>query len=164
VDGTYDTFFWGWVPFVDPDPMLSYFTAAEIGNYNDANWTDPEYDVMYQAQKEEIDEEARVGIVHDMLTMFHDAAVYIPVYLGPDLQAYRTDTFEGWVKQPAEVGPVMFSNSSPSYALLAPIGAGGGGSDSGINWLLWGGIGAGVILLIAVFLTARRSATKDERE
>jgi hypothetical protein len=58
----------------------------------------------------------------------------------------------------------MFSNSSPSYALLAPIGAGGGGSDSGINWLLWGGIGAGVILLIAVFLTARRSATKDERE
>jgi peptide/nickel transport system substrate-binding protein len=164
VDGTYDTFFWGWTPFVDPDPMLSYFTEAELGNYNDANWSDPEFDAMYLEQKEEIDEEARIAIVHDMLTLFHDAAVYIPLYLGPDLQAYRTDTFEGWVKQPAEVGPVMFSNSSPSYARLAPVGGDGGGSDAGTNWLLWGGIAAGVVVLFAVFLMARRSSTRDERE
>ncbi len=44
VEGTYDTFYWGWVPFVDPDPMLVNFTEAELGNYNDANWFDPEYD------------------------------------------------------------------------------------------------------------------------
>jgi peptide/nickel transport system substrate-binding protein len=164
VDGTYDTFFWGWTPFVDPDPMLSYFTEAELGNYNDANWSDPEFDAKYLEQKEEIDEEARIAIVHDMLTLFHDAAVYIPLYLGPDLQAYRTDTFEGWVKQPAEVGPVMFSNSSPSYARLAPVGGEAGGSDGGTNWLLWGGIAAGVVVLFAVFLVARRSSTRDERE
>ena len=60
--------------------------------------------------------------------MFHDAAVYIPMYVAPDLQAYRTDTFEGWVKQPAEIGPVMFSNTSPSYVQLTPIGAEAGGS------------------------------------
>ncbi|HSK05968.1 MAG TPA: ABC transporter substrate-binding protein [Acidimicrobiia bacterium] len=164
VEGTYDTFFWGWVPFVDPDPMLSYFTEAEVGNYNDANWFDPEFDAMYLAQKEEIDEEERIAIVHDMLTLFHDAAIYIPMYLGPDLQAYRTDTFEGWVKQPAEIGPVMFTNSSPSYARLSPIGVEGGGSDDGINWLLWGGIAAGVVVLAAVFLMGRRTSTRDERE
>ncbi|MGH8948592.1 MAG: LPXTG cell wall anchor domain-containing protein, partial [Acidimicrobiia bacterium] len=88
--------------------------------------------------------------------------VYFPAYVSPDLQAYRTDTFEGWVKQPADVGPVMFSNSSPSYAQLTPIGADAGAS--GTNWLLWGGIAAGVIVLAGVFLAARRSATKDERE
>jgi peptide/nickel transport system substrate-binding protein len=164
VEGTYDTFFWGWVPFVDPDPMLSYFTEAEVGNYNDANWFDPEFDAMYLAQKEEIDEGERIAIVHDMLTLFHDAAIYIPMYLGPDLQAYRTDTFEGWVKQPAEIGPVMFTNSSPSYARLSPIGAEGGGSDDGINWLLWGGIAAGIVVLAAVFLMSRRTASRDERE
>jgi peptide/nickel transport system substrate-binding protein len=164
VEGTYDTFFWGWTPFVDPDPMLSYFTEAEVGNYNDANWFDPEFEAMYLAQKEEIDEGERIAIVQDMLTLFHDAAIYIPMYLGPDLQAYRTDTFEGWVKQPAEIGPVMFTNSSPSYARLSPIGAEGGGSDEGINWLLWGGIAAGVVVLLAVFLMARRSSTRDERE
>jgi len=142
--------------------MLSYFTAAEIGNYNDANWTDPRWDELYLEQKEEIDPERRVEIVHEMLTLLHDAAVYIPMYLGPDLQAYRTDTFEGWVKQPAEVGPVMFTNSSPSYVLLRPTGDAGGASD--VNWLLWGGIAAGVIVLAGVFLASRRNATKDERE
>ena len=80
VDGTYDTFYWGWVPFVDPDPMLSYFTEAEIGNYNDANWFDPAYDALYTEQNQEVDPDQRVEIVHEMLTMFHDAAVYIPMY------------------------------------------------------------------------------------
>ena len=55
IDGTYDTFYWGWVPFVDPDPMLSYFTEAEIGNYNDANWFDPAYDALYTEQNQEVD-------------------------------------------------------------------------------------------------------------
>ncbi len=162
VEGTYDTFYWGWTPFVDPDPMLSYFTEAELGSYNDANWFDPEFDAMYAAQNQEIDEDTRIGIVHDMLTLLHDAAVYIPLQLSPDLQAYRTDTFEGWVKQPAEIGPVMFSNSSPSYALLTPI-EGGGGLGSG-NLLLWGGIAAGVVVIVGVFLATRRKSTADDRE
>ncbi|MGH3667300.1 MAG: ABC transporter substrate-binding protein [Acidimicrobiia bacterium] len=162
VEGTYDTFFWGWVPFVDPDPMLSYFTEAEIGNYNDANWFDPEYDALYTEQNQQVDPDQRVETVHEMLTMFHDAAVYIPMYVAPDLQAYRTDTFEGWVKQPADIGPVMFSNTSPSYVQLTPIGAEAGGS--GINWLLWGGIAAGVILIAGVFLAMRNRSTADDRE
>ena len=162
VEGTYDTFFWGWVPFVDPDPMLSYFTEAEIGNYNDANWFDPAYDALYTEQNQEVDPDRRVEIVHEMLTMFHDSAVYIPMYIAPDLQAYRTDTFEGWVQQPADIGPVMFSNTSPSYVQLTPVGADAGAS--GINWLLWGGIAAGVIVIAGVFLAMRNRSTADERE
>jgi peptide/nickel transport system substrate-binding protein len=189
VDGTYDTFFWGWVPFVDPDPMLSYFTEEEIGNYSDANWFDPAYDAMYAEQNTEVDPDRRLEIVHDMLTLFHDAAIYIPMYLGPDLQAYRTDTFEGWVKQPADIGPVMFSNSSPSYVLLHPVGdqpddptattvegttgsttddgtpvAGGEGDDGGggANWLLIAGLG--VVVVGGGVLIARRRGSADERE
>ena len=142
VEGTYDSFYWGWTPFVDPDPMLSYFTEAELGNWNDANWSNPRYEELYLLQKEEVDPDARLAIVHEMLTVFYNDAVYFPLYYAPNLQAYRTDAFEGWVRQPAEVGPVMFSNSSPSYALLSPVGAdttgettettaGGGDVDSG---------------------------------
>jgi peptide/nickel transport system substrate-binding protein len=164
VEGTYDTFYWGWVPFVDPDPMLSYFTEAEIGNYNDANWTDPRYEELYLEQKEELDPDRRVEIVHEMLTVLHEAAVYLTVNLAPDLQAYRTDTFEGWVRQPAEIGPIMFSNSSPSYAQLTPIGADGGASDSS-NLLLWGGILVGVVVVLGgIFLVTRRKASSDDRE
>jgi peptide/nickel transport system substrate-binding protein len=163
VDGTYDTFFWGWVPFVDPDPMLSYFTEAEIGNFNDANWFDPAYDEMYIEQNTEVDPERRVEIVHDMLTLFHESAIYIPMYLGPDLQAYRTDTFEGWIKQPADIGPVIFNNTSPTYVALTPVGASDDGG-SGVNWLLWGGIAAVVVILAGVLLARRNRSTADERE
>ena len=164
IEGTYDTFFWGWTPFVDPDPMLSYFTEAELYNYNDANWTDPAYEELYLEQKEELDPDRRVEIVQEMLTILHDSGVYISMYLSPDLQAYRTDTFEGWVRQPAEIGPVFFSNSSPSYALLTPIGA-EGADDGSNNLLIIGGAVAAVVVIGGVFLAMRnRSSSADERE
>jgi peptide/nickel transport system substrate-binding protein len=122
VDGTYDTFYWGWVPFVDPDPMLSYFTEAELGNYNDANWSDPRFEELYLEQKQEVDPERRLEIVHEAVKLIYDNAGYIAMWYSPDLQAYRTDKFEGYVQQPADIGPVLFSQSSPSYALLRPIG------------------------------------------
>ena len=128
--GDYDSFQWGWTPFVDPDPMLSYFTSAQLpyeedpsDYYNDANWTDPEYDRLYQEQRVDLDPQSRVETVHEMLRIMHAAAGYMPLWYSPDLQAYRNDTFEGWVQQPTGTGPVMFSNSSPSYVLLTPAGA-----------------------------------------
>ena len=57
-----------------------------------------------------------------MVRIIHDAAIYPALWYTPDLQAYRTDRFEGFVRQPAEVGPVIFSQSSPSYALITPVG------------------------------------------
>lgn len=182
VDGTYDTFYWGWVPFVDPDPMLSYFTESELGNWNDANWFDPQFDALYLEQNQELDEARRIEIVHEMLTIFHDAAVYLPMWLGPDLQAYRTDTFEGWVKQPADVGPVFFSNSSPSYVLLRPVGAGEptdttapgdttattapseGDSGDGVPTWVWIAGGAVVLIGGGVAIAASRRKSEDERE
>ena len=134
-----------------------------MGNYNDANWFDPTFDAMYAEQNTEVDPERRVEIVHDMLTLFHDAAIYIPMYLGPDLQAYRTDTFEGWIKQPADIGPVIFNNTSPTYVQLRPVGA-AGDDGSGTNWLLWGGIAAAVVILAGVFLVMRNRSTSDDRE
>lgn len=123
VDGTYDTFYWGWVPFVDPDPMLSYFTEAELYNYNDANWTNARFEELYLEQKEEVDVDRRIEIVHEMVRILHDDAAYVALWYSPDIQAVRTDRFEGYVRQPADIGPVIFSQSSPSYALLQPVGA-----------------------------------------
>ncbi len=164
IDGTYDTFLWDWVPFVDPDPMLSYFTEAELGNYNDANWSDPRYEELYVEQKQEIDPERRIEIVHEMLTVFHEAAVYFPLLVEAEIQAYRTDRFEGWVRQPADTGPIIFAQTSPSYALLTPVGSESGG-ESGTNWLLWGGIAAGVVVIVGAFLAMRnRSSSADDRE
>jgi peptide/nickel transport system substrate-binding protein len=169
--GTYDMFHWSWTPYVDPDPQISYFRCSQIaqasdpGSYNnDANWCDPVYDKLYKQQNVELDRSKRLAIVHEMLTRFHDSASYNVIALTPDLQAYRTDRFTGWLRQPAAVGPVIFSNTSPTYASLAPIGssgAGGGGLGTpGLIGILVAGLLA--IGIVGWLVSRRRSA--DERE
>jgi peptide/nickel transport system substrate-binding protein len=163
VAGDYDSFAWGWTPFVDPDPMLSYFTSGEIGNYNDANWTDPEYDRLYEEQKSELDPDRRLELVHEMLRLFYNSGVYYPLAYTPDTQAYRNDRFEGWVRQPADIGAVMFSNTSPSYIRLQPIGGTAGGGLSPAV-LIGAGVAVALVVLFFVNNARRRRATADERE
>ncbi len=177
--GDYDMFVWGWTPFVDPDPMLSYFTCDLVSQdpddptnyYNDASLCDPEYDKLYKEQKVELDHDKRVDIVHRMLTRFYSQAVYFPLYYSADLQAYKKSKFQGWVRQPAETGPVLFSNSSPSYVRLEPAaataaaGGGGGGDDGGGGAGLIIGIGAVVLLgAVGLVVAMRRRGSADERE
>jgi peptide/nickel transport system substrate-binding protein len=98
-----------------------------------------------------------------MLRIFYDSATYNNIAQNPDLQAYRTDRFEGWLRQPADVGPVIFSNTSPTYANLTPIE--GGGDDGGISTAAIVAIalaGAGLIAVLGVYFARRRTA--EERE
>jgi peptide/nickel transport system substrate-binding protein len=167
--GEYDLFTWGWTPFVDPDPMLSYFTCAQVTTdaaeplYNDANWCSEEYDALYEEQKVELDPDRRREIVHEMLQLFYDESTYVVLFYDPDLQAYRTDRFEGWLQQPAEIGPVLFTNSSPTYANLTVTGEGSGG---GTNTALWIAVAVGAALLLGLggVFALRRRATREERE
>ena len=169
--GEYDMFHWSWTPYVDPDPMLWYFTCENVSvdpesptNYwNDANYCDPEYDKLYKRSKVELDPQKRREIAHEMLTRFYKSAVYLNLVQNPDLQAYRTDRFEGWLRQPAEVGPVIFSNTSPTYFNLKPIAgasSGGGMSTGAIAALLIAGLAA--IGAVVFVLVRRRSAGERE--
>ena len=169
--GDFDLYVWGWTPFVDPDPMLSYFKCDQVSvddsdfsnYYNDTGLCDPEYDELYEQQNQELDPDARQEIVHDMLKRFYASAAYIVTATSPDLQAYRTDRFTGWVKQPAETGPVLFSNSSPSYWNLTPTGA--SSSDGGLSTAGYVAIAiAGVLGLALVAWFVMRRRTAEERE
>ena len=174
--GNYDLFVWGWVPFVDPDQMVSYFTCDQVSSdpddptnyYNDASWCDEQYDTLYKQQKVELDRAKRVELVHQMLTRLYQAAVYDVLYVYPDLQAIRKNRFTGFVRQPGKDGPVLFSQTSPSYARLKPFvaSAGSGKGDDG------GGGSGGLIAIIvaavvvvgggAFWLNRRRTAYERE--
>ena len=169
--GEYDMFHWSWTPFVDPDFMLSVFQCNQIATdpanptnyYNDANWCDPAYDRLYNRQKVELDPVQRREAVHDMLTRFYRSAVYVNLVQNPDLEAYRTDRFEGWLRQPAEVGPVIFTNTTPTYYNLTPIE--GASSDSGMSSAAIGAlVVAGLIALGAIGFVLMRRRTAGERE
>jgi peptide/nickel transport system substrate-binding protein len=174
--GDYDMFVWGWTPFVDPDPMLDYFTCKQIASdpeaptdyWNDANFCDRGWDRLYAQQKVELDPGRRREIVHEMLLRWARHAVYNALYTYPDLQAYRTDRFEGFVRQPEGVGPVLFSNSSPTYARLKPVSAtssANGGDDGGMGAAAIIGLGLLAALVAAgVLWVVMRRRTADERE
>jgi peptide/nickel transport system substrate-binding protein len=171
--GEYDMFHWSWTPYVDPDQQLSYFQCDQIATAddptlynNDANWCDPEYDRLYKEQSVELDKQKRVELVHQMLRLFHDTAFYQVFALTPDLQAYRTDRFAGWLRQPAEVGPVIFSNTTPTYFNLTPLadggdGGGGGGISSGA---IIGIVVAAVAVVGGILLILSRRRSVEERE
>ena len=171
--GDYDMFAWGWTPFVDPDTMLDYMTCKQIAfdpedptnYYNDANYCDKEYDRLYEQQKVELDPEKRQEIVHEMLTRWQQSAVYNVIWEEPDAIAYAKERFTGWTQQPEGTGPVLYSNTSPTYARLKPVTASaGGGSDDG-----GGGSGAIIALLavavvglgVALVVVTRRKSAYD---
>jgi peptide/nickel transport system substrate-binding protein len=168
--GNYDMFVWGWTPFVDPDPQLFDFICSQVShnasdytNYaNDSSWCDPVYDKLYNQQHIELNKDKRVAIVHQMLTRFYRSAVYIPLEYSPDLQAYRTDRFTGWTRQPANIGPVVFTNTSPTYFNLKPLKK----QTSGFAPETGGRLVGGLMLLAAAGLLVRsrraRPAPADE--
>ncbi len=170
--GDYDLFQWGWTPFVDPDPMLSYFTCGQLSMdpdnptnyYNDANWCSPTYDAGYKSQNVELDKATRLETVHEMLREFYASASYNVISYEGDLQAYRTDRFDGWLRQPAEIGPVLFQQTSPTYANLTPVASTGsdGGGLGAVELIVLVAVGLGVVALVALLLRRRGSA--DERE
>jgi peptide/nickel transport system substrate-binding protein len=173
--GDYDMFAWGWTPFVDPDTMLDYMTCKQVSAdpedptnyYNDANFCDPEFDRLYEQQKTELDRAKREEIVHEMLTRWQQSAVYNVLWEEPDTIAYVKDRFTGFVQQPAETGPILYSNTSPSYARLKPVTAtasggsddGGGGNGAIIAILAVAVLGLGVALVV---VSRRRSAYDRE--
>src|SRR3954467_13894606 len=172
--GNYDLFVWGWTPFVDPDPMLSYFTCDQVSQdpknptnyYNDASWCDKTYSAMYKQQNSELDPAKRRQIVQQMLTRFYASATYVPLYYQGDLQAYRTDKYTGWIRQPAETGPVLFNNSSQTSATPKPVPAasasssgGGGGSGTIVAIAI-----AAVVVLGGIALWMRRRTSAEDRE
>ena len=74
-----------------------------------------QYDELYQQQHVELDVAKRHEIVQQMLEIMYEEAPYAVLYKYDDLQAIRSDRWENFVRQPAETGPVLFTNTSPAY-------------------------------------------------
>ena len=184
--GQFDLIVWTWTPYADPTAMMSYLTCAQVpkkpddGRYNDAFYCDQEYDRLFNAQKIELDEPTRVDLVHQALQRFYDQAPYVVLYEQDTVEAYRNDRFEGFVRQPAETGPIIYTQSDPSYTLIKPVSAtqrivvvgwsaseaasssdSGGDSNTGLIIAIIAGV---VIVVGGGFFIARRRQTADERE
>lgn len=105
----YDVILWGWGSDPDPGFLLSVTTCAEIPTgYSETGYCSEEYDQLYAEQGTEVDRDARIAIVHEMQQMLLDEVPYIVPYYAQNREAWRTDTFTGWL------------DDNPTFGLAAP--------------------------------------------
>ncbi|MCL4561381.1 MAG: peptide ABC transporter substrate-binding protein [Chloroflexi bacterium] len=114
----WDIFVWGWDSGVmDPNYMLGVPLCSQIGGNNDVFYCNNEYDGLYDQQSTTLDVAARKQIVDQMQKMFYDDAAYLVMWFQDKLQAYRTDTWQGWKEIP---GGLVYNLTRDNYLNITP--------------------------------------------
>jgi peptide/nickel transport system substrate-binding protein len=157
--GDFDAYIWGWTPDPDPNFILSIFTTDECLSWSDGCYSDPAYDRLYEEQQRAPDLESRMAIVNEAQQMVYNEVPEIILFYSNTLQAYRTDTFEGYVLAPDPGGWLLFQYGADSYLSVHPVGTGslgarGTGAISSVVWLVIAGV---VVLVIVALVLARRA-------
>lgn len=167
--GRYDVIFSGWGVDPDPTPILALYACSSLPLTADSDERDtdtfycnPEYDDLFVKQLAETDTKRRAELVGRMLRIQYLDAPQVTLYYSNVLEAYRSDRWDGFVKQPAEVGMIRGQEGSWGYASAKPVAGGGVG---GTTW----GVVAGVVVLVAAlgavwWWRRRHVAGADERE
>lgn len=101
----FDVIIWSWYTDIDAGGLLVVATCGEIPTgSSETGYCNPEYDALYEAQAIELDEATRIEQIHELQQMLVDDVVYIVPYYFPSIQAWRTDTFTGWIEGSPTVG------------------------------------------------------------
>ena len=136
----YDIELWGWSGGIDPNGLIGIFKCDEIGTSSDSQYCNPDFDKMYEDQLKAPTADARKAILTQMQNLIYDQAVYDILYYDANTEAYRTDRFAGWTKQPEANGTPFFTYSTLAYTKLtdakaapseAPSASAGGSAAPG---------------------------------
>ncbi len=163
----YDMFIWAWGSDADPDFILSVLTCDQIMGWSDTFWCNRDYSDMYQEQKRQLDLDERAATIKEMQRIAYEDNPYVIFYYDNQLEAWRTDKFEGWTKTPtqADPGQVAFTFTNETYMNLQPLSAGGAGGDEsgGTSPLLYVGLGIVAIAVIAGIVVFLRRGSAEDR-
>ncbi len=114
----YDMVIWGWVGDPDPNALLQILLTSSIGSTSDSQWSNAQYDQLYDTQNEATTDADRHAAMAQMQQIFYDQAPYDILYYDNNLDAYHTDKFAGWQNQPVVGGAPFFQDGSINYTLL----------------------------------------------
>jgi len=163
----YDLFIWGWGGTADPGYQLGSFITSQIEWWNDACWSNAEYDSLYDQQDAEMDSAKRQTEVERMQQIFYDDAPYAVLYYPQTLIAYNTDKWEGWVPYPGETGRVVLQNDNIDTYLQVHLKAAATtttSSGSSSTTIIIGAVIAALAVIVIVLLLVRRSRGRAVEE
>lgn len=168
--GNYDLALSGYGTNPDPDYILakhscSMLPTADGGSATASFFCDEEFDKLYEQQAVELDPAKRIELVKQAQARIYDQAPNIVLSYDNNLEAYRSDKFSSFAKQPADDGPIMEQVGYWGYYGAVPA-EGADGEAGGVPTGVWIGVGAAVIVVVAVggFGLSRRKRAADDEE
>lgn len=170
--GDYDMYFSGWSLGPDPDYQLFINTcdsrpdADGNGGTSQDGYCNKDFDKLYQQQHVELDEGKRADLVHQALAQHYEDTPSITLWYPNQLEAFRSDRFTGFTKQPTEGGIIANQVGYWGYTSVEPANAeDASGEGGGMGAGGWIGIAVAAIVVIGGggFLLSRRKKS-DDRE
>lgn len=164
----YDLFIWYWTQDPDPSIQLSVLTKDQIEGWSDTCWWTPEYDRLYTEQDTELDTGKRIAVAQDLQKIAHEATPYVVFAYPYQIEAYRSDRWEGVVPSPSEVegydGAAFYNylNSDTYRFVHAKMAAAEGGSGSSVWIVVVVAAAAAVVAGVMFFVVRRRSRAMEE--
>ena len=169
--GDYDMYFSGWSLNPDPDFQLGINTCGSRpdadgnGGTTQDGYCNKDFDKLYQQQHTELDEKKRIDLVHEALALHYDDVASITLWYPNQLEAFRSDRFTGFTKQPTEGGIIANQVGYWGFSSVEPANADDDSGEGGMGAGGWIGIAVAAIVVIGGggFLISRRKSS-DDRE
>ncbi len=113
----YDVMLWGWGSDPDPAFLLGVALCSEIpSGFSETGYCNPDFDDLYDRQGVETDPDARIELIREMQSILVEDVPYIIPYYQVTIEAWRNDTFTGWL----ENDPTLGLTDSASLINLRP--------------------------------------------
>jgi peptide/nickel transport system substrate-binding protein len=162
----YDMYIWGWGVEPDPNFQVSTYTTSQCGVWSDTCYHNAEYDKLFKEQQTAASLDERESILDQMQQILYDDRPELVLWYDNYLQAYRSDKWTGFEKQPTEGGTILFQYGYYSLLNIQPASEAGGsegsGSSGGVPAVVWVGLLAVVVVIVGIVIGRRRSEDSEE--
>jgi len=157
----YDMYIWGWGVEPDPNFQLSTYTTFQCGVWSDTCYSNPQYDELFKQQQRATSLEDRQKIVAQMQQLLYDDRPEIVLWYNNYLQAYRSDRWTGFEKQPPDGGAILFQYGHYSDLNITPVAGASEGSGEGIPAWVWIALAAVIVAIGVAVFTRRKREDED---
>jgi peptide/nickel transport system substrate-binding protein len=151
----FDLYLWDSYGYADPGDTLAYAVTDQIEWWNDACWSNAEYDALVEEQMSEMDREARLQDIYRLQQILYVESPWAVLTYPDSLEVVNSDKWEGWTPF---LGGAPFYNAFnvDTYKNLKPkSGEEDDGSSNTTTWIIVAVVAA-VVIIVAIVLISRR--------
>jgi peptide/nickel transport system substrate-binding protein len=154
----FDTELWSIGGDPTPEFLLSLFTKAQLGVWNDSGWVNASYEKLFAQETRAKQDAVRVNDIHQLQRLAAEHLPYIELFEPDDLGAVNTRTWTHWTTQPADGQPI----TSYGYGTIIALRPGELAATSypGVPWA----IAALVALLVLGLSSSLIAHRREQRE